>query len=321
MNLMRILIAEDEIISRRVLQSHLTKWGYEVLATTDGEEAWQVLQSDDPPKLAILDWMMPKMDGVEVSRRLRAAKDREYVYILLLTAKGQKEDVIAGLEAGADDYLTKPFDAHELQARVRAGARIIHLQDELIHAREEIRKEATHDGLTGLWNRVAIMDALSRELNRGARSNQCTGILMVDLDHFKSVNDTHGHLAGDAVLREAAQRLVANVRAYDFVGRYGGEEFLAILPDCCLDCAFERADRLRKLIAERPFETKEAVVPVTMSVGVTASLQKGAGDLNALLKAADKALYTAKAGGRNQVRKAEGQFASCKGTGQALQPF
>ncbi len=316
---MKILIAEDDLISRRVLQSHLTKWGYEVLATSDGEEAWQALHSDDPPKLAILDWMMPKMDGVEVSRRLRNALDREYVYVLLLTAKGQKEDVIAGLEAGADDYLTKPFDALELQARVRAGARIIHLQDELIRAREEIRKEATHDGLTGLWNRAAIMDALARELNRGERSGQCTGILMVDIARFKSINDTYGHLVGDDVLREAAHRLVSNVRSYDLVGRYGGEEFLVILPNCCLDCASARAERLRKLIAELPVETREAVVHVTMSGGVAASVQTASSDLNTLLKAADKALYAAKAGGRNQVRKAEEQFPDCKGAPPVIQ--
>jgi two-component system cell cycle response regulator len=230
---MRILIADDSVVSRHLLDATLRKWGYDVVVACDGTEAWNQLQREDAPKLAILDWVMPGLTGPEVCSKVREhAKGSEYTYILLLTSKSLKEDLIEGMEAGADDYVTKPFDQHELKVRLRAGTRIIDLEDELVRAREELREQATKDSLTRLWNRSSILDILDRVLVRGEREQRPLGVVLADLDHFKSVNDTYGHFAGDAVLREFTRRVSGSMRSYDSMGRYGGEEFLIILPGC-----------------------------------------------------------------------------------------
>src|SRR5579864_7672032 len=231
----RVLVAEDDPVSRRVLEVRLRQWGYEVIAIDNGVQALEVVQADDSPELLLLDWMMPGIDGIELCRSVRAMNKPVYPYILLLTARDAKQDLIAGFEAGADYYLTKPFHADELHARLRAGGRILGLQNDLIRAREELRFHATHDVLTGVWNRKGIMELLDKELARAHRTGESLGLMMIDLDHFKTVNDTYGHAAGDAVLKEVAHRLVHSVRAYDLVGRYGGEEFLVILSNASLD--------------------------------------------------------------------------------------
>src|SRR3954467_15416773 len=215
---MKILIADDSIVSRHLLDATLRKWGYEVIVACDGNEAWSILQSEDAPKIAILDWVMPGLTGPEVCRRVRASAKEEkdlYTYILLLTSKSQREDLIEGMEAGADDYLTKPFDQHELEVRLRPGVRILELEHELISAREKLRDQATKDFLTGIWNRSSILDILNRELQRGVRESRPVGVILADLDHFKSVNDTFGHFAGDAVLREFVRRMSGSIRPYD----------------------------------------------------------------------------------------------------------
>ncbi len=299
---MRVLIAEDDPVSCHLLEAFLVKWGYQVVVTTDGTEAWRVLQQENPPRLAILDWMMPGMDGVEVCRKVRQRDAEPYIYILLVTAKGQKQDIIEGLEAGADDYLTKPFDAQELRARLRAGRRIIELQEQLLSAREQLKVEATHDPLTGLWNRTAILESLQRELARAQRDKTPTAVIMADLDHFKRINDTYGHLAGDAVLREAARRMSSSVRTYDSIGRYGGEEFLFVFPGSDLNGALTQAERLRSCINKEAMDIFEGAFPITMSLGVAASTEVKEADL--LVRAADAALYRAKNGGRNRVEPA-----------------
>jgi diguanylate cyclase (GGDEF)-like protein len=295
----RILIAEDDLVSRRVLEGFLGKWGYEVVAATDGEEAWQALQEEDAPQMAILDWMMPRLDGVGVCRRLRRRGAEPYVYTLLLTAKGQKQDVVEGIEAGADDYLTKPFDPGELQARLRAGRRILALQGALISARDALRFQATHDPLTGLWNRLATAETLHRELARSERQNKSVSVILADLDHFKKVNDTYGHLCGDAALREAARRILTSVRAYDTVGRYGGEEFLLVVPECGIEGALHQAERIRAMFDREPLDLPDARLRVTISLGVASIEVKNSVDPDALIWAADQALYRAKARGRN----------------------
>ena len=245
---MRILIADDSVVSRHLLEATLRKWGYEVVVATDGVEAWNVLQGENPPRLAILDWVMPGLTGPEVCSRVRENsrhRDLDYTYIVLLSSKSQREDLIEGLEAGADDYLTKPFDQHELKVRLRAGTRIIDLQRELVSAREELREQATKDFLTRIWNRSSILDVLSRELARASREKRSVGVVLADLDRFKSVNDTYGHFAGDAVVREFTRRLTAAMRPYDSLGRYGGEEFLIIRPGCDERCAGNQGERLR----------------------------------------------------------------------------
>jgi two-component system cell cycle response regulator len=297
---MSILIADDDIVSRRLLQVSLTNAGYRVQLAVDGAEALRAFEQQDCPRLVVMDWMMPKMDGLEVCRAIRKLSPEPYIYIILLTSRGQQAEIIEGLEAGADDYITKPFDLQELKARVRAGMRILDLQEQIVSTREQLRIQATHDALTGLLNRRAILETLEKELARSTREGTQISVTMADLDHFKRVNDTYGHLAGDAVLRETAQRIQASMRVYDSVGRYGGEEFLVVSPGCGLLEAAEQAERLRKRISKEGVRVRDCAIPVTMSLGVvalTAELRQP-GDL---LRLADDALYAAKHGGRDRV--------------------
>jgi two-component system cell cycle response regulator len=220
---LQILIAEDNPAFLRILDNMVRKWDYQPILVPDGTQAWEILQRADPPRLAILDWMMPGLSGVELCRRLREQSKEPYVYVLLLSAKNRREELVEGMEAGADDYMGKPIDSHELKVRLRAGERIVKLQAELLEARDAMRQQSLHDSLTGVWNRAAIFDFLKRELARGQRESTPISVVMIDLDHFKLVNDRLGHLAGDEVLKEAARRMTATIRSYDAVGRYGGE--------------------------------------------------------------------------------------------------
>jgi PleD family two-component response regulator len=220
---LNVLIAEDEPISRLLLEKKLAEWGYNVVATRDGNEAWQALQAKDPPQLAILDWKMPGMDGLEVCRKVRQEVAEPYIYLILLTGNCQDEHLVAGMEAGADDFIAKPFKSNELRVRLRAGRRIVELQNELIAAREIHRVKSTHDSLTGLLNHEKIMQVLDEELARADRDGNSVAVIMADLDHFKRINDTYGHMAGDAVLRSTAARLLSLKRPYDSIGRFGGE--------------------------------------------------------------------------------------------------
>ncbi len=318
---MRILIADDELMSRKLLQKTLERAGYEVTAVENGRVAADQLCPANGPRLALLDWVMPELDGLGVCREVRKRKEQSYVYMILLTSKESKEDVVAGLESGADDYLTKPFDPEELKARLRTGLRILSLEDRLVEAREQMRFQATHDGLTALWNRGMIIDLLGRELARSVREHFSTAILMCDLDHFKSVNDTYGHLVGDEVLRETAKRLLASVRSYDFVGRYGGEEFLVVLNNCNSSHALARAEEIRKAIAQRPVPSSRGPIPVTMSLGLLLNQEWGRRSVEELLHEADVALYAAKAAGRNCVRIASPNLPTGDGDPQAQVPI
>lgn len=296
---MRILIAEDDPVSRHLLEASLVKWGYQVVSVPDGTAAQRELQHDDTPRLAILDWMMPGTDGVDICREVRRCAAEPYIYILMVTAKGQKEDILQGLEAGADDYLTKPYDPHELRARLRTGSRIVELHTQLIAAREQLRTEATHDPLTGLWNRAAILEFLQRELARSEREKSPLAVILADVDKFKSINDTSGHLGGDAVLREVARRMRDSLRPYDGIGRYGGEEFLIIAPGCDATRALKLAERLRASISDTSVDIFEGAFAVTLSLGVGTNREASRAD--ELVRAADAALYRAKDLGRNRV--------------------
>jgi two-component system, cell cycle response regulator len=295
-----VLIAEDDPVSRRVLEAFLVKWGYRVVSAADGVDALRILEADDAPPLAVLDWMMPGLEGPQVCQRVRTHTNRPYVYILLLTARSQKDDLLQGLESGADDYLTKPFDAPELRARLHVGRRILDLQNGLIAAREELRFRATHDELTGLINRRVILEAITREHARHLRDGGSFAIIIIDLDHFKNINDTHGHLAGDAVLKEAARRMAGSIRPYDSVGRYGGEEFLVLAPSCDAAGAMKLAERIRDSLGSEPIETDQGPVPVTMSCGVAVSGGSNPLHPQELIHLADEALYRAKEKGRNR---------------------
>jgi diguanylate cyclase (GGDEF)-like protein len=287
-----------------MLQGLLGKWGYEVVAVEDGDSAGEKLKAADAPRMALLDWMMPGQNGVDVCRALRKLRPEPYTYILLLTAKDAKESVVEGLESGADDYLTKPFHSQELKARIRVGLRLLDLEDNLVQAREAMRFKATHDTLTSVWNRGAILETLDREVWRSRREGLSLGILMVDMDHFKSVNDTYGHLAGDAVLREVTKRMQANIRPYDAVGRYGGEEFLVLLPGCSGSATREKSERVREMISRESIETPSGALKVTISVGCVATTDWPEDTPNQFLQMVDLALYRAKEDGRNRTVQA-----------------
>ncbi len=298
---MRILIADDESVSRRTLQAMLEKWGYDVVSVQDGDAAWEKLKSPDAPRMALLDWMMPGQNGVDVCRSLRKQRPEPYTYILLLTAKDAKESVVEGLESGADDYLTKPFNPQELKARIRVGLRLLDLEDNLVQAREVMRFKATHDNLTGVWNRGAILETLEREISRSKREGPSLGILIADLDLFKSVNDTYGHPAGDAVLREVSKRMQSDIRPYDAVGRYGGEEFLILLPGCDGRATLSKGDRMREAISQELITTHAGDLKVTMSVGGIATADWPHETPSQILQMVDSALYRAKKEGRNRT--------------------
>ena len=308
-----ILLAEDDPVSRRMLQAFLLKWGYQVVSAADGLEALRILEGDDAPPLAVLDWMMPGMEGPEVCRRVRQITGRPYIYVLLLTAKTQKDDLLRGLESGADDYLTKPFDAQELRARLHVGQRILDLQRSLIETREELRFRATHDALTGIANRGVILEEAAREHSRRSREGGSFGIIMADLDHFKQVNDTCGHSGGDAVLKAASRRMTESVRKYDIVGRYGGEEFLIVVPASDTLGTLGLAERMRAEIASQPVPYDQGEVRITASFGVAVCGDENPQDLATLLRLADEALYRAKKLGRNRVELAPSAGVPVKG--------
>lgn len=300
------MLVDDSPVYRHLISAQLRDWGFDVITANDGLEAWKVLGRPGAPSLAVLDWVMPKMDGVELCKKLREQGVSEtYVYTILLTAKDEKSDLLRAMDAGVDDYLAKPFDPLELKARLLVGKRIVSLQQELIAAREAMRAAATFDELTGLLNRREIVDFLSRELSRASREHQPLCVILADIDHFKNVNDTLGHVAGDEVLKEVAHLLQSGVRPYDRVGRFGGEEFIVVMPNCDLVPAFTRADQLRALISGKSICTNVKPVTVTLSMGIVAVNQRAQADVQAMLHQADLGLYQAKRKGRNRVEHVE----------------
>jgi diguanylate cyclase (GGDEF)-like protein len=294
----RVLIAEDDVTSRLLLTRVLENWGFEVTATNDGEEALAAMQAEGAPRLAILDWMMPGMDGVDVCRRLRAPVTLEPPYIILLTALGDKDSVVTGLGAGADDFVGKPYDPDELRARLEVGRRMIELNDELLEAQHALEILASTDSLTGVQNRGAIVDEMERELERAAREGSSFGLGMMDIDHFKLVNDTHGHAAGDVVLREVVRRALGVLRPYDTFGRFGGEEFLVLVPGAGGGKLGEVLERIRRAIGSTPIVVDGHELAVTVSIG---GAVHGAGSADHLIARADNAMYAAKAQGRDRV--------------------
>jgi diguanylate cyclase (GGDEF)-like protein len=296
---MKILIAEDDITSRRILTAVLAKWGFTPLVTEDGNAAWAALHQIDAPKLVLLDRNMPGMDGLEICRRLRAEESAHPPYVILLTSHGEKQDIVRGLEAGANDYVTKPYHSAELQARIRVGQRMVELQAHLLAARDALAQQAMHDSLTGILNRRAILERLTAELARAKREGGRLSVGMCDLDHFKLINDAHGHQVGDEVLIAFTRCVQAHLRGYDGVGRYGGEEFLLIAPLSASAAGADLYERLCTRIAATPIPTAAGEVPLTVSIGV--ALSTPTSTVDTLLAAADTALYQAKAAGRNRV--------------------
>ncbi len=298
----RVLVAEDSAVYRHLLSSHLQEWGFPFIIAKDGSEAWRFLQRPDCPKLVLLDWVLPDIEGVELCRRIRLADAEEsYSYVILLTGKDAKGDLLEAMQAGADDYLVKPFDGLELKARLLVGKRIVELHEQLVSSKDSLRYSATHDSLTGILNRGEVFDSLRRELDRARRSGKPVSIILADVDHFKDVNDTLGHPFGDEALKEIARRFRSKLRLYDSLGRYGGEEFLIVLPDCDLMSALIRADELRTRIGSEPIVFSGTSRSITVSMGVALSADQASDDITALLSRADRGLYAAKRDGRDRV--------------------
>jgi diguanylate cyclase (GGDEF)-like protein len=296
---MRILIAEDDITSRTMLAAVLRKGGHEIVEVTNGAEAWQVLQQPDAPAMAIIDWMMPEMDGLELIRRVRGIPTDDPPYLIMLTSKGEKADIIAGLDAGANDYLGKPFDAGELRARVNVGCRMIEMQVALIESREALTFQATHDPLTGMFNRRAILDHLHKQLSHARRHGEVLAVGICDIDHFKKINDAHGHQTGDDVLCGLAAIFKAILREDDTVGRMGGEEFLIVATIKTESDSLPFFDRVRSQVAGTALATRSGDLHITLSIGVAVA---GLGNtMDFLLERSDLALYQAKNEGRNRV--------------------
>lgn len=300
---MKVLVADDDLTSRTMLGAILKKSGYEPTSVADGAAAWDALRAPDPPMLVLLDWNMPAMDGLEVCRLVRQNESSNPPYIILLTGRGEKGDIVHGLEAGANDYISKPYDTEELQARISVGRRMIELQSNLVEARDAVVHQALYDHLTDIFNRRAILEQLKRELVRARRGEGWLAVGICDIDHFKTINDTWGHQTGDEALVAFTRCVQASLREYDCVGRYGGEEFLVIASGGAGGESDGLFERVRARLASAPIETAAGTVSMTVSIGVANAAPESTVD--DLLAAADAALYRAKEAGRNRVVHAE----------------
>ena len=298
---MKILIAEDDNVTRHILEKSVTEMDFEVVSCKNGHDAWKILQSENPPHLLILDWMMPGMDGLEICRKVREQAKEPYTFILLLTSKGEQDDFVKGMEAGADDYVVKPFNHNDLRVRLKAGRRIVELNEELLYVRDNLEKQATHDKLTGLYNRHFMVEILEKEFSRALRHQSDLSCLLLDLDNFKDVNDTFGHTFGDLVLREFSAGLDQNIRKSDISIRYGGEEFMVLLPDTGIAGAQSIAEKIRATCEKKRYDDGHNSTTVTVSIGIASIKQHQLIDDKEIVACADKALYRSKAEGRNRI--------------------
>ena len=300
----RILVVDDNPDNVEIVSARLRSVGYEVVPASDGESALDEVRRQ-PPDLILLDVMLPGINGYEVAKVVKEAEDLPFIPIILVTARDSTQDKVAGLDAGADDYLPKPINFPELEARVRSMLRIKRLQDELEEKNRELERLSISDGLTGLYNHKHIHQELWEEFERVQRTAEPLAVAMMDLDHFKKVNDTYGHQAGDAVLREFARILRDTAREIDKLGRYGGEEFMAILPESDLDAATVFAERVREAVETHPFDVGlTAPIRLTLSAGIATYPNTNIENPDLLVDWADRALYAAKKGGRNRVVRA-----------------
>jgi two-component system, cell cycle response regulator len=297
----RILVVDDNQDNIEIIATRLRFRGYEILEASDGAQALSLVR-ECAPDLLLLDVMLPDIDGYEISRRIKGAADLPFIPIILVTARDSTQDKVAGLDAGADDYLTKPINFPELEARVRSMLRIKRLQDELEEKNRELERLSISDGLTGLFNHRHIHDLLAEEYERVHRTHDCMSVAMFDLDRFKGVNDTYGHQAGDRVLVELADILRESARDIDRLGRYGGEEFIALLPETCIEDAAVFVERVRREVARHHFDIgREEPLHMTLSAGVATYPHEHIDSVETLVKLADQALYAAKESGRDRV--------------------
>ncbi|RMD99471.1 MAG: diguanylate cyclase [Calditrichaeota bacterium] len=304
----RILVVDDVPANVQLLTTYLKAVGYQVIPARDGEETLALIR-DSKPDLILLDVMMPKINGYEVCKRIKSDEATQYIPVIMVTALNDIEDKIKGQEAGADDFISKPFNKLELLTRVKSLLRIKYLHDQLAEkiaeleiAKERLRQLAITDGLTGLYNHRYFKEFLMRELDRARRHRLNVSIVMIDIDHFKHYNDTHGHQAGDELLAQIARLFKDNIRKIDLAARYGGEEFVLILLETNKQSASVVAEKIRHLVEAFPFahEQTQPMGRITVSMGV-ASFPQDASDFDNLVRTADRRLYLAKQRGRNQV--------------------
>jgi len=300
-----ILIVEDDPVSRRLLEKTLVKAGHEFVSVENGRKALEEFKERFFP-IVLTDWMMPEMNGLQLCRAIRERTNTGYVFTVLLTAKDSKDDIVAGLEAGADDYLTKPVNQAELIARIKTGIRILELERSLKRANEEIRILSITDPLTGCYNRGYMTERLPQEIKRAKRYRHSLSLVLCDIDHFKKINDTYGHQVGDRILKEFVQWINESIRdGVDWLARYGGEEFLIVVPETDTKGACCVVERLRRMLSQKAIEIQGERIRITASFGVT-GLDPDTPDEKispeALITQADECLYQAKQEGRNRVR-------------------
>jgi len=300
----RIAIVDDDAAIRRLVRLFLKRSGYDIVEFATGNEAREQL-AKIPWDLAILDRRLPDMDGVQLCQELKSNPEFKTRFVIMLTGEDDQEDKVQGLDLGADDYITKPFQYPELLARIRAGKRIVDLQKELMETNKRLERLSITDGLTKLYNHRYFQDELSRAFEESARYHRPLSLAIVDLDFFKKVNDTYGHAVGDEVLQAVSRMFQESIRSTDLAARYGGEEFAIMMPETNLNDAIILAEKLRRLVESTPIKTQAGPIPNTVSVGVATVPHPNIHAAKELVVAADNALYQAKHGGRNQVQAAE----------------
>ena len=296
---MKVLIAEDDMTSRLILDSILKKWEFTPVLACNGKEAWDVMQSEDAPRLVILDWQMPEMSGIEVCKKIRENDTSDPPYLIVLTSRDEKKDIVKALDAGANDFISKPYNNEELQARINVGKRMVELQSALGDAYKALQYEAMHDSLTSIYNRQAVMELLEKEIARAKREKTALCVGMCDIDFFKKVNDTYGHQVGDEVLIAFTRFTMNQLRSYDHLGRYGGEEFLILAASLKTPNHETIFERICKHIRENKIPTEKGNLSITVSIGVAS--YTGVENSDMLLAAADTAMYDAKEAGRDRV--------------------
>lgn len=305
---MKVLVVEDDLVLQMAVKKVFDEMGFETILCSDGETAFKIITTEKI-RLAIIDWILPGIDGLTLCRKMRKLRLSRYVYMIILTSMSSKENLVEALDAGADDFIAKPFDENELAARARVGMRIIQLENKLVNSQKKLIKLAKEDPLTGIMNRRSLFDEILKELNRASREKSSVATILVDADNFKAINDTYGHLVGDMVLVQLAESLKDCCREYDKLGRYGGEEFLLLLPQTDREGAIHVAERMRRHINNNPINCGDKSISLTVSIGVS-TISFGAEHekykineqmMDDLIKKTDYALYVAKKEGKNRV--------------------
>ncbi|GAA0858404.1 diguanylate cyclase [Aliiglaciecola litoralis] len=290
---MKVIVAEDDPVTQLLISETLKRWDYHVLVAKNGLEVLALLAEHGDVQLFLLDWQMPELDGIELCKKLKTSRGTSCCYIIMLTSKKATENIVQALDSGADDFISKPFSPEELKVRLKVGCRIIETENSLLH-------QAHHDGLTNTLNHRAIVDVLSQLWSRSVRDKSSLAVLMLDIDYFKRINDSYGHQVGDYALKHFCKLVKQELRPYDSLGRYGGEEFAVCLPSTEADEAMIVAQRIRTCVESHPVEYDGLNFTMTVSIGVSV-FSENQQSYKELLLDADRAVYDAKSKGRNAV--------------------